>query len=214
MFDAGTALWNMKLIVDHAAARQVCRQHQLGPGVQQQRRDPGQLQRVPDLGHVEPGAAVLKTSFLCPASQSDVSVYKNLLFVSAEGFAGRLDCGAQGVQDTVSTDRLRGLRIFDITDIDQSEVHRQRADLPRVAHAHGARRSERQGQRLRLHLGLRSGALAERAAGLLRRAAGLEPELGPLPHRSDQGAGGQSVAGRDRQLAADLRGADGAADAW
>src|SRR5690242_21860515 len=47
--------------------------------------------------------------------QSDVSVYKNLLFVSGEGFSGRLDCGGQGVQDTVSHDRLRGLRIFDIT---------------------------------------------------------------------------------------------------
>jgi hypothetical protein len=54
---------------------------------------------------------------VCPASQSDVSVYKNLLFVSGEGLTGRLDCGTQGVQDTVSTDRLRGLRIFDISDI-------------------------------------------------------------------------------------------------
>src|SRR5207253_4287757 len=53
----------------------------------------------------------------CPASQSDVSVYRNLLFVSGEGNSGRIDCGAQGVKDTVSKERLRGLRIFDITDI-------------------------------------------------------------------------------------------------
>jgi hypothetical protein len=59
----------------------------------------------------------LVKSYLCPASQSDVSVYKNLLFVSAEGLSGRLDCGAQGVQDTVSSVRIRGLRIFDATDI-------------------------------------------------------------------------------------------------
>src|SRR5205823_2740587 len=59
----------------------------------------------------------LKIGFLCPASQSDVSVYKNLLFVSGEGMGGRLDCGTQGVHDSVSTDRLRGLRIFDISDI-------------------------------------------------------------------------------------------------
>src|SRR5580765_8208525 len=64
-----------------------------------------------------PVMPVLKTSFYCPASQSDVSVYKNLLFVSGEGTGGRLDCGGQGVGDSVSTDRLRGLRIFDITDI-------------------------------------------------------------------------------------------------
>ena len=53
----------------------------------------------------------------CPASQSDVSVYGNLLFVSGEGLEGRLDCAPGGVRDTVSAIRLRGLRIFDITDI-------------------------------------------------------------------------------------------------
>ena len=64
-----------------------------------------------------PTKPVLKTSYYCPASQSDVSVYKNLLFVSAEAPSARLDCGGQGVRDTVSTDRIRGIRIFDITDI-------------------------------------------------------------------------------------------------
>ena len=64
-----------------------------------------------------PSKPVLKTSYYCPASQSDVSVYKNLLFVSAEAPSARLDCGGQGVKDTVSTDRIRGIRIFDITDI-------------------------------------------------------------------------------------------------
>jgi hypothetical protein len=59
----------------------------------------------------------LVKSYLCPASQSDVSVYKNLLFVSAEGLTGRADCGTQGVADTVSADRVRGLRVFDITDV-------------------------------------------------------------------------------------------------
>jgi hypothetical protein len=64
-----------------------------------------------------PAAPTLKIGYLCPASQSDVSVYKNLLFVSGEGNSGRLDCGTQGVKDTVSKERLRGLRIFDISDI-------------------------------------------------------------------------------------------------
>ncbi len=60
---------------------------------------------------------VLKTANFCPASQSDVSVYAHLLFVSSESLTGRVDCGAQGVQDTVSSARLRGLRVFDISDI-------------------------------------------------------------------------------------------------
>jgi hypothetical protein len=60
----------------------------------------------------------LRIGKLCPASQSDVSVYKNLLFVSAEAPTARLDCGAQAPRDPVSADRIRGLRIFDITNID------------------------------------------------------------------------------------------------
>jgi hypothetical protein len=64
-----------------------------------------------------PRAPTLVKGFVCPASQSDVSVYRNLLFVSGEGMSGRLDCGTQGVQTAVSTERLRGIRIFDITDI-------------------------------------------------------------------------------------------------
>jgi hypothetical protein len=64
-----------------------------------------------------PAKPALATAYLCPASQSDVSVYRNLLFVSGEGLSGRIDCGAEGVPDTVSKDRLRGLRIFDISDI-------------------------------------------------------------------------------------------------
>jgi len=59
----------------------------------------------------------LHKAFVCPGSQSDVSVYRKLLFVSGEALNGRTDCGTQGVADTVSHDRLRGIRIFDITDI-------------------------------------------------------------------------------------------------
>jgi hypothetical protein len=64
-----------------------------------------------------PAKPRLETAYVCPASQSDVSVYKNLLFVSGEGLSGRIDCGAEGVPDTVSKERLRGIRIFDITDL-------------------------------------------------------------------------------------------------
>ncbi len=65
----------------------------------------------------DPRAPKLTTAYVCPASQSDVSVYHNLMFVSGEDLSARLDCGTEGVKDTVSTERLRGLRIFDISDI-------------------------------------------------------------------------------------------------
>ncbi|HJQ52624.1 MAG TPA: hypothetical protein VJ825_02165 [Gemmatimonadaceae bacterium] len=64
-----------------------------------------------------PSQPVVRTAYFCPGSQSDVSVYRNLLFVSGEDLSARLDCGAEGVKDSVSKARLRGIRIFDISDI-------------------------------------------------------------------------------------------------
>lgn len=65
-----------------------------------------------------PAAPKLRVGFVCPGGQGDPSVYKNLLFISVEMTNGRVDCGAQGVQDTVSAERFRGVRIFDISDLD------------------------------------------------------------------------------------------------
>jgi hypothetical protein len=64
-----------------------------------------------------PTKPFLKAAYICPGSQSDVSVYGHLLFVSAEATSGRIDCGLEGVKDTVSTERARGIRIYDISDI-------------------------------------------------------------------------------------------------
>ncbi len=83
----------------------------------------------------DPSDPVLRTGYFCPASQSDVSVYRNLLFVSGEGLSGRIDCGGQGVPDTVSSDRLRGLRIFDISDID-NPVNVGNVQTCRGSHTH------------------------------------------------------------------------------
>ena len=65
----------------------------------------------------DPSKPSLVTSYPCPASQNDVSVYRNLMFMSVEANNGRTDCMAGGVPDTVSPLRMRGVRIFDITDI-------------------------------------------------------------------------------------------------
>jgi hypothetical protein len=65
----------------------------------------------------DPAKPVLANKIPCPASQNDVSVYKHLLFVSSEGTNARLDCGSQGVPEPISKERIRGIRIFDISDI-------------------------------------------------------------------------------------------------
>jgi len=83
-----------------------------------------------DISH--PANAALLTSLVCPGGQGDVSVYKNLLFMSVEMPNGRLDCGTQGFPPeppppaghekerrppAPQKDRFRGVRIFDISDV-------------------------------------------------------------------------------------------------
>ena len=59
----------------------------------------------------------LVAAIACPGGQGDVSIYGHLLFMSVEQNRGRLDCGTGGVSQTVSVERFRGVRIFDITDL-------------------------------------------------------------------------------------------------
>ena len=61
----------------------------------------------------------VRASHVCPGGQGDVSVWGNLLFVSVEEGRGRVDCGSQGVQAPESADRFKGVRIFDISNLDQ-----------------------------------------------------------------------------------------------
>ena len=65
-----------------------------------------------------PSNPTLRLAFPCPGGQGDLSVYKHLLFMSVEENKGRVDCGAQGVGTAASAERFRGVRIFDISDID------------------------------------------------------------------------------------------------
>lgn len=68
-----------------------------------------------------PADTKLITSMVCPGGQGDVSVYKNLMFMSVETPNGRLDCGEQAFApdagSSAQKDRFRGVRIFDISDI-------------------------------------------------------------------------------------------------
>lgn len=77
----------------------------------------------------DPTKASLVTSIVCPGGQGDVTVFKNLMFMSVEMPNGRLDCGEQGFAPAAAPaggaqqgpapekDRFRGVRIFDISDI-------------------------------------------------------------------------------------------------
>jgi hypothetical protein len=80
----------------------------------------------------DPAKTQLVTSMVCPGGQGDVSVYKNLMFMSVEMPNGRIDCGVQGFppgpppsageekkpsSPAPQKDRFRGVRIFDISNI-------------------------------------------------------------------------------------------------
>jgi hypothetical protein len=66
----------------------------------------------------DPAAPALRTSVLCPGGQGDLTVYKNLLFHSVEEASGRVDCGTQGNAGGAQESRFRGVRIWDIADLD------------------------------------------------------------------------------------------------
>ncbi|MEM6914046.1 MAG: DUF305 domain-containing protein, partial [Pseudomonadota bacterium] len=63
------------------------------------------------------GLPNLKSSVVCPGGQGDVSIVGDLLIMSVEQTRGRVDCGLTGISEDVSSDRFRGLRIFDISDV-------------------------------------------------------------------------------------------------
>ena len=121
LFNAGEAIWNMKMVSTTPPPPNFVGAFNTDLAFKENYAIQGNYNgfMVWDISNpLKPGLVI---DFLCPASQSDVSVYGNLLFVSGEGTSGRLDCGTQGVNTAVSPDRLRGIRIFDITDIKKPE---------------------------------------------------------------------------------------------
>ena len=117
----------------------------------------------------------LKVGYLCPASQSDVSVYKNLLFVSGEGNSGRLDCGTQGVKAPVSPDRLRGIRIFDITDI-SAPKYIANVQTCRGSHTHTVLADPKDKANVYIYV---SGSAGVRPAEELPGCSGMAPDEDP-----------------------------------
>ncbi len=203
-WDAGQAAWNLKLVSTTPPAPKFLGITNSDLRVHRQVRDPGQLQRLPDLRHVEareagdgavvrlPGVTERRLGLQEPA----VRVGRRSGRPRRLRHPGRARTGQQG-----SAARHPHLRYLGHG---ESEVPHQRADLPRLAHAHGRDRSARQGQRLHLRVGLGGRPLGRRASRLLRRRH-RRSEDRAVPHRGDQGAARRATEGRDRQLAAHLQ---------
>lgn len=123
----------------------------------------------------DPASPVIALEYLCPASQSDVSVYENLLFVSGEGLGGRLDCGTQGVDERISEDRLRGIRIFDISDVLNPEyIHN--VQTCRGSHTHSLLKDPEDDENIYVYV---AGSAPVRPAEELPGCSGMSPTDDP-----------------------------------
>ncbi len=121
LFDAEEAIWNLRLMSATPPSTDFVGVTNSDLAFKDNYAIQGNYNGVQVWDIEDPRQPLLVTGYVCPASQSDVSVYGDLLFVSGEGLSGRLDCGNERIQEAVSTERLRGIRIFDISDIRSPE---------------------------------------------------------------------------------------------
>jgi hypothetical protein len=122
-----------------------------------------------------PRKPTLYTAYICPGSQSDVSVYKNLLFESSESLNGRTDCGTQGVEDTVSAARARGIRIYEITDLAHPKLLKT-VQTCRGSHTHSLLVDPNDRENVYVYI---SGSAPIRPARELEGCSALDPEQDP-----------------------------------
>ena len=175
LFDAEEAIWNMRMIsTTPPEAPFVGRTNSdlafTGNYAIQGNYDGVQVWDISDPAN--PTSAI---TYVCPASQSDVSVYDNLLFVSGEGLSGRLDCEPGGVPEAVSHDRLRGIRIFDISDI-RNPDYVANVQTCRGSHTHTVLKHPGDDENVYIYV---SGSSSVRPPEELAGCSGLSPDEDP-----------------------------------
>jgi len=144
--NAAEASWNLRVVSKTPPPGAVRRHHQLGSRVHRELRDSGELQRVPGLGHFEPGQADAEGRVCLPGVAERCLRLQEpaLRFGRGDGWAARLREGR--VHDSVSASRLRGSGCSTLSDIAKPKYIRERADC-RGSHPTPCRAPERQGQR-------------------------------------------------------------------
>ena len=135
LFNAAEAMWNLRVVSSTPPTERFVGVTNSDLAFTGEYAIQGNYSGVQIWNIENPNAPASVVTFVCPASQSDVSVYKNLLFVSGEGMSGRLDCGSEGISEAVSHDRMRGIRIFDISDI-RNPVYLTNVQTCRGSHTH------------------------------------------------------------------------------
>jgi hypothetical protein len=121
-WDAGEAAWNMRMISTTPPGGKVLGATHSDLAFSGKYAIQGNYNGFEIYDISKPTKPVLVQTYLCPASQNDVSVYKSLLFMSSEATNSRSDCGFSGVPDPVSKERVRGIRVFDIRDVQHPKL--------------------------------------------------------------------------------------------
>ena len=175
LFDAEEAIWNLSLVSTTPPPEDFVGAINSDLAFKDQYAIQGNYNGVQVWNIEDPRQPLLVTGFVCPASQSDVSVYGDLLFVSGEGLGGRLDCGTEGVEESVSPERLRGIRIFDISDIRNPE-YIANVQTCRGSHTHTLLKDPNDDENVYVYV---SGSSSVRPAEELSGCSGAPPEEDP-----------------------------------
>ena len=175
LFDAGEAVWNLRVLSSTPSSEAFIGVTNSDLAFTGNYAIQGNYNGMQIWDITSPGEPDLVIDYLCPASQSDVSVYKNLLFVSGEGRGGRLDCGTEGVQEAVSPDRLRGIRIFDISDISNPD-YITNVQTCRGSHTHSVLKDPDDDENVYVYI---SGSAPVRPEEELPGCSGASPEEDP-----------------------------------
>lgn len=175
LFDAEEAIWNLRLLSSTQPPEAFVGVTNSDLAFKDNYAIQGNYNGIQVWDISNPASPSLVTEYVCPASQSDVSVYGNLLFVSGEGLGGRLDCGTEGVQEQVSEDRLRGIRIFDISDIRNPE-YVSNVQTCRGSHTHSVLKDPDDDENVYIYV---SGSAPVRPAEELPGCSALSPDEDP-----------------------------------
>ncbi len=123
----------------------------------------------------DPTAPVLRVAVVCPGGQGDVSIYGDLLFMSVEQTRGRIDCGTEGTSGEVDPERFRGVRIFDVSDID-NPTQIAAVQTCRGSHTHTLLKDPNDDENVYVYV---SGTSSVRPAEELAGCSDLPPEEDP-----------------------------------
>ncbi len=175
LFDAEEAIWNLSLVSTNVPPEAYVGVTNSDLAFKDNYVFQGNYNGVLIWDISTPAQPVLVKDYLCPASQNDVSVYEHLLFVSSEAFGGRLDCGTQGIDEQVSHDRLRGIRIFDITDVTNPE-YVANVQTCRGSHTHSVLKDPDDDENVYIYI---SGSAPVRPAEELPGCSDLSPDEDP-----------------------------------